>query len=733
MEPVSRETGAAASGRPPVGTSGADPLPGMFAHAPVIFAALSGPAHRVEGANQAFLDAIGVERSRDVLGRPVSEVVPELVHQGLLPLLDSVYREGEPFVTHGAGVLLGPVGRSRMRYFDFSFEPRRDQTGRVWGVAFLAVDVTRQRAAHKLAAEQQALLEQIASEAPLAEVLEGMCRAIEKLSPKVLSSVLLLDETGTRLLHGAAPSLPDFYSAAIDGCTIGPREGSCGTAAFRREMVVVNDIATDPLWEDYRDLAQRAGLGACWSSPIMSSAGELLGTFAMYHRAPRALREEDLDLSIVFTRTAALAIERHRTEVARRQAHEREHALSSDLEFVLRTSIAVSEEARYPQNLQRLARLAVPALGPVCVIDVMESGRIRRVAVALVPELPQRVEALLAAETSDHAENSAVGRVLATGRTEVSRTIPEGAWRELGLDLTGQVCVPLTARGRAFGALTVVSTTEQPLGARAIALAEELARTAAAGAETTRQHAQRARLAHDLQAGLLLAALPDIAGAQLAASYRPAGEGLDIGGDFYDVFALPGDWWGLVIGDVCGRGAYAATTTALVRNTARAVAPLLPTPGAVAEAVNDALLARPDSDESFVTLIYAELRRVRDGIAVSMVRAGHPPPVVHRADGTMTSPSPAGQLLGVSPEPELVLESFTLGRGDHLVLVTDGILEARSPAGSLFGEKRLDAALRSTAGATDAHQVLAAVTDAVDGFTGGITDDDQAVLVLVST
>jgi serine phosphatase RsbU (regulator of sigma subunit) len=712
--------------------TGADPLAGMFAHAPVIFAALSGPQHLLEGANQAFFEALGAGRGPEALGRPIAETVPELVHQGLLGLLDAVYQQGEPFVARNTGVLLGPAGKARHRYFDFSFEPRRDRAGQLQGVVFLAVDVTRQRADHKLAAEQQALLEQIARDAPLAEVLDGMCRAIEKLSPKVVSSVLLLDPSGRRLLHGAAPSLPDFYNQAVEGAEIGPQEGSCGTAAYRREMVVVSDIATDPLWARYRDVAGRAGLAACWSSPIIGATGELLGTFATYHRSPRTLREEDLDLSIVFTRTAALAIERHRAEQARRQAYESEQALSADLAFVLRTSTAVSEEAHYPQNLRRLARLAVPALGPVCVIDVLEAGRIRRVAVAVAPNLPQRAAELLAAETPPRSGASLVGRVLAGGASEVSRTVPAGPWRELGLRITGQVCVPLTARGRTFGTLSLVATADQPLDARAISLAEELARTAAAGAETTRQHDQRARLAHDLQAGLLLAALPAVPGAQLAAFYRPAGEGLDIGGDFYDVFPLPGDWWGLVIGDVCGRGAYAATTTALVRNTARAVAPLLPTPGAVAQAVNDALLARPDNGESFVTLIYAELRRTRDGIAVSMVRAGHPPPVLRRSDGTVTSPSPAGQLLGVSPDPELVLESFTLGSGDSLTLVTDGILEARDPAGTFFAEERLAAALRSTAGITDAQRILDAVTGAVDAFTDGVTDDDQAALVLVA-
>ena len=718
--------------RPADLAAGPDLLADMFAHAPVLFAVLSGPDHLLTGANDAFFEAVGVGRDRRLLGRPIVEVVPELVHQGLTALVDGVYREGAPFVAHTAEVLLGPTGKSRLRYFDFSLEPRLDQAGQIQGVVFVAVDVTRQRAAHKLAAEQQVLLEQIARDAPLAEVLDGMCRAIEKISPKVLSSVLLLDPSGQRLVHGAAPSLPDFYNEAIDGSPIGPQEGSCGTAAYRREMVVVDDIATDPLWSSYLDLAKRAGLAACWSSPIFSSTGELLGTFAMYHRTPQLLREDDLDLSIVFTRTAALAIERHRTEQARRKAHESEQALSSDLAFVLETSTAVSEEAHYPQNLQRLARLAVPALGPVCVIDVLEGGRIRRVAVAVAPNLPERVEALLAAEEPGRLGASPVGRVLATGASETVASAPPGPWRELGLPITAQVCVPLTARGHTFGVLTLAATADRPLDARTIALAEELARTAAAGAETTRQHDQRARLARDLQAGLLLAALPEVPGAQLAASYRPAGEGLDIGGDFYDVFPLPGDWWGLVIGDVCGRGAYAATTTALVRNTARAVAPLLATPSAVAEAINDALLARSDGGESFVTLIYAELRRTRDGIAVSMVRAGHPAPLLRRADGTVSSPSPAGQLLGVSSDPDLVLEVFTVDDGDSLVLVTDGILEARDPAGTFFGEERLVDALRATAGTTDAQRILDAVTGAVDAFTGGFTDDDQAALVLVA-
>ncbi|MEY9964522.1 serine phosphatase RsbU (regulator of sigma subunit) [Streptacidiphilus sp. MAP12-16] len=706
-------------------------LADMFTHAPVIFAALSGPDHVLEGANQAFFAAIGAGRGNEALGLPVTETVPELVHQGLVHLLDGVYRTGVPFATQGASVLLGPAGSARHGYYDFSFEPRHDSAGRIMGVAFLAVDVTKQRRAHKLAAEQQALLEQIARNAPLSEVLDGMARAIEKLSPKVLVSVLLVDQSGRHLRHGAGPSLPDFYNQAIDGTEIGPRQGSCGTAAHRRKMVVVADIEGDDLWTDFKDLAREAGLAACWSTPIMSATGELLGTFAVYHRTPRAPRAEDLDLSTVFARTAALAIERDRAEHARRTAYAREQAASADLAFILETNTAVSRETHYPQNLQCLADLAVPALSPICTIDVLEDGYVRRVAAAAGTDLPPGAKEILAGQAPSSRAEGPVTRVLAGGVSEVAEGPPPSPWADLDLQVTSYMCVPLTARGRTFGVLTLVATADNPLDARSMALAEELARTAAASAETTRQYAHRARLAGDLQAGLLLAALPTVPGAQLAASYHPAGEGLEIGGDFYDVFPLPGDRWGLIIGDVCGRGAHAATTTALVRHTARAVAPLLPTPVAVAHAINRALLAQPNSQESFVTLIYAELQPGPTGLTLHLVRAGHPSPVLRRVDGTVSVPTTPGQLLGVSSDPVLHAETMELAGGDALVLVTDGILEVRDAEGTFFGEDRLVQAVQ-LAGTATAQQTLDAINTAVDGFTGGVAEDDQAALILVA-
>ena len=133
----------------------------------------------------------------------------------------------------------------------------------------------------------------IAMSAPLGDVLEHLVLLIESQFKGIFGSVLLLDETGTRLRHGAAPSLPDAYIKAIDGVPIGPKVGSCGTAAYRREAVIVADIMTDPLWEDYKGLAAEHGLRSCWSTPILSHQGAVLGTFAMYAKEVREPTEAE--------------------------------------------------------------------------------------------------------------------------------------------------------------------------------------------------------------------------------------------------------------------------------------------------------------------------------------------------------------------------------------------------------------------------------------------------------
>jgi PAS domain S-box-containing protein len=160
-----------------------------------------------------------------------------------------------------------------------------------------------------LAQLDEKILAIVMAHAALPDVLDALCRNIEKQYSGLLCSVLLLDADGKTLRHGAAPSLPKEYCQAIDGVQTGPSVGSCGTAAYRRQQVIVPDIATDPLWADFRHLALAHGLRACWSTPIAAQNGKILGTFAIYYREPRTPEAEHLQLIAHATRLAAIAME----------------------------------------------------------------------------------------------------------------------------------------------------------------------------------------------------------------------------------------------------------------------------------------------------------------------------------------------------------------------------------------------------------------------------------------
>jgi diguanylate cyclase (GGDEF)-like protein/PAS domain S-box-containing protein len=201
--------------------------------------------------------------------------------------------------------------------------PIVDDSGRIVGISAISRDITERKRTEALAAGQARLLELIASGAPLPRVLDLLVRFVEEQSGDVLASILLLDQGGTHLRHGAAPSLPDAYTQAIDGVAIGPDVGSCGTAAYRRERVIVVDIERDPLWRGYRELALAHGLRACWSTPILVTEGTPVGTFATYYRQARPPSEHDLQVVEMAVHVAAVAIERSRSEEALRASEER--------------------------------------------------------------------------------------------------------------------------------------------------------------------------------------------------------------------------------------------------------------------------------------------------------------------------------------------------------------------------------------------------------------------------
>jgi len=181
-------------------------------------------------------------------------------------------------------------------------------------------DISHRKRREALLAGENRVLEMLAKGESLHDILDNLCLLVEGQSTGVIASILLMDPNGKNLRHGAAPHLPKTYTDAIDGTFIGSAVGSCGTAAYRAEQVIVSDIAKDPLWDEFRELALTHSLCACWSTPIFSSEGKVIGTFAMYYREPRTPTAREQETIKHITHLAGVAIQRKLAETARRES-----------------------------------------------------------------------------------------------------------------------------------------------------------------------------------------------------------------------------------------------------------------------------------------------------------------------------------------------------------------------------------------------------------------------------
>ena len=296
---------------------------------------------------------------------------------------------------------------------------------------------------------------------------------------------------------------------------------------------------------------------------------------------------------------------------------------------------------------------------------------------------------------------------------------------------------PLRLDDRQLGALELYAKSPLDLPEADLVGAQTLADVAAAylfnaRSRETSEEATRVstELAATLQESLLPPTLPVAPGFSVAARFAAAGGGMLVGGDFYDVFPLPAGRWGVVMGDVVGHGARAATLAALSRYTVRTLAILQPYPGTVLESLNHAVLAR-DEPERFLSCVYVTLHATAAGVATTLARGGHPPALVLRASGAVEVVEPPGGLIGCVPDAGIQPCDLLLAPGDLLLLYTDGVLEC--PRGTdRFGDARLHALLVANTGA-DAGTVVDAVIDAVRAHCTGDLADDVAVLALLAT
>jgi len=439
----------------------------------------------------------------------------------------------------------------------------------------------------------------------------------------------------------------------------------------------------------------------------------------------RAVREADgeLRLSIVIFEDVS---ERRRREAGERFLAEGTKVLAGSLD--------------YEQTLRTISGLVVPQLADLCSVDVAQpGGTIRNVATTLTdPQLVDRVQAMRRRHAPSARRGGVVAEVVRSGQARLypspdalaaAATEADAAELEVvrALGLSSAIVVPMTARGRTLGAMTLATDgSGRTFDADDLVLAEELGRRCALAVDNARLYGERSHVARTLQRSLVPARLPHVPGFEVAARFHAAGEDAEVGGDFLDVFETHDGAWAAVIGDVSGKGADAAAMTALARYTVRAVAVDGRRPSAVLRELNDAWL-RHELDERFCTALFARLRGDDDGARVQLSIGGHPLPLLVHADGTVREVGTPGTALGIAPRPRLVDREIALEPDDKLVFVTDGVIEGQA-AGRMLGVDGLRALL-SDCGALDALATGERIEQAVVG-DGGEARDDVAVLVL---
>lgn len=416
-----------------------------------------------------------------------------------------------------------------------------------------------------------------------------------------------------------------------------------------------------------------------------------------------------------------LMVSNHRLLVHR--GHERRQVEDA---FLAEASLQMDSSLDVEETLRRVARLAVPAMAEGCVVHLFGAdGRLAPVAWAHVAAPAQT----WLAEVS--LNDAWLGKALRGASEQAEGALLRGA------DLSGgpfgpgsegygaAVRVlsisPLRARGRALGTLTFLHHGSE--GVEDLRMLGDLAGRAALAIDTSTLYEQRRRHVEILQRHLLPRALPEVPGLILSSAYEVADESLEVGGDFYDAVVTGDGRLALIIGDVCGRGAEAAALTGLARHTLRTLLEDGTPPGQALARLNRALIAERSS--RFVTALVAVLTPVPEGWEVELANAGHPRPLVRSADGEVVEElTTGGVLLGVLDRSSYDPLRRTLGRGESLVLFTDGLLEARGVDGTFF-EEHLAAAVRRNGGGPSASDRL--ISLAAEFRAAG--DDDTAVLI----
>ncbi|MGV9452292.1 SpoIIE family protein phosphatase [Streptomyces sp. NPDC003635] len=548
--------------------------------------------------------------------------------------------------------------------------------------------------------------------------------------------LLLATDDETELEVRASTGLPSarqrFARVPVEA---GPgRYGSARMPAVHEDLTMVPGAVP---------LLSGTGMRSVVTVPLKVE-GRLTGSLGVAAEAPnRYSNEEALRLQFAADRIA-LAVESARLG-------ELERLRRGSLSFLVEASDLLAGTLDRDQTLALMAQMTVPTLATWCAVyTIADQASEPYLSYVLHEdeELIDGLKSLLSKIAPPDPVPTPGARIWSAPAEAAHQAALRTSMRSLGLGeplprvssgigptlatasaVGGEtVVLPLVARNRVIGMLTLGKPTDEHFRQEILELAEDLSRRAALALDNARLYSERTAISQSLQRSLLPPELPEIDGVEVEVIYRAAGEGNEVGGDFYDVFPISDGAYGFAIGDVCGTGPNAAAVTGLARHALRLLAREGLSGPAVLERLNSAILDE-GARSRFLTLLYGELRPQEDGSAeLKVVCAGHPLPLRLRQDGTVEPAAEPQPLLGVMDDLELYEETVTLDPGDVLLCVTDGVTERREGT-RMLGDDGLTDVLTTCTGLT-AGAVAARIMRAVERFASDAPSDDMAILAM---
>ncbi|MFE5759531.1 SpoIIE family protein phosphatase [Streptomyces massasporeus] len=520
-----------------------------------------------------------------------------------------------------------------------------------------------------------------------------------------------------------------------------PVEAGPGRYGSARMPAVHDDLTAVP---GAVPLLNSTGMRSVVTVPLKVE-GRLTGSLGVAAEAPaRYSNEEALRLQFAADRIA-LAVESARLG-------ELERLRRGSLSFLVEASDLLAGTLDRDQTLALMAQMTVPTLATWCAVyTIADQASEPYLSYVLHEdeELIDGIKSLLTKVPAPDPVPTPGARVWTAPGEVAHQAALRSSMRSLGLSgsptrqvtpgigptlatasaVGGEtVVLPLVARNRVIGMLTLGKPTDEHFRQEILELAEDLSRRAALALDNARLYSERTAISQSLQRSLLPPGLPEIDGVEVDVIYRAAGEGNEVGGDFYDVFPIRDGAYGFAIGDVCGTGPNAAAVTGLARHALRLLAREGLSGPAVLERLNSAILDE-GSRSRFLTLLYGEMRPQEDGSAeLKVVCAGHPLPLRLRQDGSVEPAAEPQPLLGVIEDLELYEQAVTLDPGDVLLCVTDGVTERREGA-RMLGDDGLADVLTTCTGLT-AGAVAARIMRAVERFASDAPSDDMAILAM---